>query len=289
MNDASNTGSAWLEDEQGRRFDLGGSFAIGRSSACDLSLTDAKISRRHAAIHTQADSEYWLSDFGSANGTFVNQRRIGQPVRLRDGDRLKIGPFEFRFVNPGDSSAGVPTQVTTQQTLIDLKHERRWLMVADIEDSTLLASSLEPHIYRQHVDDWFRRARALIEGEQGAINKFLGDGFLASWPDAEESRARIAATIRGFQTMQAELPFRFRLAVHVGDVILGGVGSAGEEGLSGPEVNFVFRMEKLAGTHGIGVLLSQPASRELEGRVTPGSEHIWEVPGFAGQSRFHEL
>lgn len=45
----------------------------------------------------------------------------------------------------------------------------------------------------------------------------------------------------------AEQP-RFRVVMHHGEVSMGRAASKGEEGLSGPQFRFVFRMEKLAGS-----------------------------------------
>jgi class 3 adenylate cyclase len=280
-----NDSLAWLEQEDGERLDVGSSFSIGRSSGCSLKLSDSKVSRKHASIHRQGETEFWISDLGSANGTFVNQNRINQPLRLRNGDDVRIGPFKLKFMCPSDPGGQTSTQLTTQQTLIDLNRENRWLMVADIENSTMLASSLDAKIYRSYVDEWFKKSRDLIVNQRGSINKFLGDGFLACWPDLPESRERVGATLAKFREMSSQLSFTFRIVLHFGEVLIGGVGTAGEESISGPEVNFVFRMEKVAGTNGVGILLSQPAADELgDESLIPAGEY--PVPGFQGDFRF---
>src|SRR5690606_15845203 len=117
---------AWLENESGETIPLGPSFSIGRSSTCDLMLQDSKVSRKHLVINRQAGDEFWLSDLGSANGTYVNQLRVSQPTRLRPGDEIRIGPFQLSFHSAAEDPAAGPMQVTTQQTIIDLRHERRW-------------------------------------------------------------------------------------------------------------------------------------------------------------------
>lgn len=281
---------AWLQDEAGEKHSLGTSFSVGRSSGCDLTLPDNKVSRKHAVINCQSGIEFWLSDLGSANGTYVNQVRVSQPVRLRAGDEIRIGPFQLQFVCPSDqTSAGdAATQMTTQQTLIDLRHERRWLLVADIENSTMLASSLEPAIYRRYVDEWFTRSKDAVTRGRGVVNKFLGDGFLACWGDTGPAADHVLATIDRFREMRDDLSFRFRLAVHVGEIILGGVGTTGEESLAGPEVNFAFRMEKLAGTNGISILVSEPAARAFGDRFQRGEPHEFAVSGFSGTYQFYE-
>lgn len=59
---------------------------------------DAGVSRRHAIIALQGGG-FVLEDLGSANGTFVNGRRL-QPeaaAPIRHGDELKFGTLILRF------------------------------------------------------------------------------------------------------------------------------------------------------------------------------------------------
>ncbi len=59
---------------------------------------DAGVSRRHAMISLQNGS-YCIEDLASANGTFVNGRRLPpqEPVPIRPGDELKLGTLLLRF------------------------------------------------------------------------------------------------------------------------------------------------------------------------------------------------
>lgn len=84
----------WLEF-QGRTFELRpGEVVIGRSSGCHLVLDDALVSRRHAQI-VITDATAVVEDFGSANGVFVNGRRVANSEMLRAGDQLQIGKQQF--------------------------------------------------------------------------------------------------------------------------------------------------------------------------------------------------
>ena len=68
---------------------------IGRDAHLDWTLPDPSryVSSKHCEIRYR-DNEYWLYDV-STNGTFVNgaQFRLDAPYRLRDKDRLSIGPY----------------------------------------------------------------------------------------------------------------------------------------------------------------------------------------------------
>jgi hypothetical protein len=66
-----------------------GSFVLGRSRSCDLTLTSPDASRRHAEIAAEG-GRFLLRDLGSTNGTWVNGERAGERV-LESGDRIDIG------------------------------------------------------------------------------------------------------------------------------------------------------------------------------------------------------
>jgi class 3 adenylate cyclase len=82
--------------------------------------------------------------------------------------------------------------------------------------------------------------------------------------------------------MQTNGAADFRVVIHLEPVAVGGVASMGEESLIGKEVNFIFRLEKLAGSLGECFGLSAAAQAELKGCVMarPLGEH--ELKGFEG-------
>ena len=62
---------------------------LGRGFSADLRLEDQSVSRRHAVIVDAGDCARILDD-RSANGTFVNDRRVTEAV-LRDRDVVRLG------------------------------------------------------------------------------------------------------------------------------------------------------------------------------------------------------
>jgi predicted RNA-binding Zn-ribbon protein involved in translation (DUF1610 family) len=67
---------------------------IGRSTAADLRLDDATVSRRHALIVRTPENELRALDDRSLNGLFVNGERV-EWTPLRDGDELEIGRYRL--------------------------------------------------------------------------------------------------------------------------------------------------------------------------------------------------
>ena len=109
-----------------------GSLSIGRSSKNGLVLDLPNVSRRHTFINGQDLSEFWLIDFGSSNGTFLNNRRVHHPIQLHDYDQIVIGDTALVFRKP----VGLTT--FTPLTIRRIEDVSCWLLVADIENFTAL-------------------------------------------------------------------------------------------------------------------------------------------------------
>ena len=62
---------------------------LGRGFSADLRLEDQSVSRRHAVVVNASEGARVLDD-RSANGTFVNGRRVTDAV-LRDRDVIRLG------------------------------------------------------------------------------------------------------------------------------------------------------------------------------------------------------
>ncbi|MGE5573147.1 MAG: FHA domain-containing protein [Bacteroidota bacterium] len=80
----------------GERFPLGRVTVLGRSRESDVIILDPYVSSRHVEI-ALAGAGFVVRDLGSANGTYVNGRRLRRERVLRDGDRLELGDTAFRF------------------------------------------------------------------------------------------------------------------------------------------------------------------------------------------------
>lgn len=79
-------------DREGAVFELQKPIiTLGRRADNDVAVpSDPRISRFHAQL-SQRGQEWLLEDLGSANGTFVGQRKIHGPTVVRPGDRFRMG------------------------------------------------------------------------------------------------------------------------------------------------------------------------------------------------------
>jgi DNA-binding response OmpR family regulator len=120
---------------------------IGRSAMCDIVVTQQKtVSRLHAKIEREGP-RYVLRDANSANGTFVNGRRIVEPHLLGDDDIIGLGTPTalLRFSDP-DPTASIQGQLYYNERTMTFFINQQEI------DLTLHEFRLLYHLY-QHVGD----------------------------------------------------------------------------------------------------------------------------------------
>jgi hypothetical protein len=87
-----------LGEQSPREHTLGAlDTAVGSDRENDLVIVHPTVSRRHAILGYHAGA-YTLADLQSTNGTFVNGKRIRQPVAIKPGDEIGFGATKFTMV-----------------------------------------------------------------------------------------------------------------------------------------------------------------------------------------------
>ena len=82
----------------------GSTASIGRMENNDICIPEQHVSRQHAVINYR-DGIFMITDLGSANGTFVNDRQLDSPFPLASGDEIRLYVPMLRFsatVTPED-------------------------------------------------------------------------------------------------------------------------------------------------------------------------------------------
>ncbi|NIV39075.1 MAG: FHA domain-containing protein, partial [Anaerolineae bacterium] len=125
---------------------------VGRSSANDIVIDSLLVSRRHARLECSG-GRCAVEDLGSANGLFVNGRRVSHAV-LNPGDRIRIGDVDLTFQAAGAGQA--PAWLEIGATRHPLMLER-----------TTIGRSRDNSIHL--ADERVSRRHARIDLEQGTF------------------------------------------------------------------------------------------------------------------------
>jgi pSer/pThr/pTyr-binding forkhead associated (FHA) protein len=73
-----------------------GTTTIGRAEDNGVVIEDEFISAHHAILRRERGA-WWLSDAGSTNGTWANDRKVERPVVVNVGDTMRFGRLRVRL------------------------------------------------------------------------------------------------------------------------------------------------------------------------------------------------
>lgn len=92
--------------DAGREFRVNGAGVVGRDPDVEVALDDGRASRRHAQLECRPDGTWAVTDLESANGTWVNARRVQGVQGLSSGDRVLVGDSTLvvRYGEDGNSA-----------------------------------------------------------------------------------------------------------------------------------------------------------------------------------------
>jgi len=81
----------------GQKFDVPGPEAVlGRHPECEIVVDVGAVSRKHARIVT-VNTEFFVEDMKSRNGTFLNDKMVRGKEQLRAGDEVRVCDVTFTF------------------------------------------------------------------------------------------------------------------------------------------------------------------------------------------------
>ena len=171
-------------------------------------------------------------------------------------------------------------------------HAVIWL--SDMRGFTSLADRLPSQVLVDLLNRYFDCQVPAILTHGGEVLKFMGDGLLAIFPltegvgDAREACYRALRAAREAQvnvdaidTARNAGGLRFGLALHLGEVLYGNIGSGNRLDFTciGPAVNLAARLEKVAAKLGRTVVASAEFTSHLSDEFVPLGE--FSVAGFA--------
>ena len=185
----------------------GDSATLGRVPGNDIVIESSGVSRNQANI-TWTGSTYILKDLNSANGTWVNGKRLSKPTGLADGDIIDFGDVRLTFRLPDSGAVTIRVRVPEVTGFATI-------LFTDIEGSTTLADrhgdAAAQEVRRAHNEI----VRSALSANGGSEVKHTGDGIMASFAIASGALDCAIAIQRGVAAQKEEHPESL-LGVYIG-------------------------------------------------------------------------
>jgi len=159
-----------VEQPDGPPFDRrleGAEVIVGRGSAAGIVVLDRSVSRQHVRIAGR-DGGWWLEDLGATNPTYLNDRTLEAPVRLKGGDTIKIGDTVLRVIDDAATRSGSHGQAVPEA---DDRQAARLRTLNDVHRALATAISLQDLL-----DLILERCFDVLRPEEGVILLAAADG-----------------------------------------------------------------------------------------------------------------
>jgi len=159
----------------------------------------------------------------------------------------------------------------------DTEAIRAAIWLSDMRGFTALSDRESPQTILEVLNRYFDCQVPAITEHGGEVLKYMGDGLLAIFPVTEETNPdracaeALAAAHEARAQVAAIAGMRFGLALHLGDVLYGNIGSGNRLDFTciGPAVNLAARLEKVASQLGRSVVASEAFAGHAPNMLIP--------------------
>ena len=239
--------------------------------------------------------EYYLTDLGSRNGTVLNGRLVVSPTSLRNGDIIRMGGYEFVFVQEEEAAFAPLPSLTEENTTVLVSMRLLTVLVIDIRNFTGLTMELGESKTSEMMGSLFHAAGVVLTRNGSYAQKYIGDAVMAVWVHDSDRPVQkdllsifhalcgLAGIIGGLQAQFVlRAPVRFGAGVNSGVAALGNLGSAGlaDHTAMGECVNKAFRLETASKELGVDVVVGRDtfgfldAVPDIRGILEPATAHL---------------
>jgi class 3 adenylate cyclase/nitrite reductase/ring-hydroxylating ferredoxin subunit len=219
-------------------------------------------------------------DRNEAETTMADRLRLADEIRL--ACQLKPdGELRIRRLVLDETDLMMTSQLADSAATRCGEAKHVAVFFSDIVDFTSISERLSPYDVMYLLNRYFAQVGEVIERNDGYIDKFVGDGLMAIFGVSNEPDAPIRSVNAALQTLAAVdrmkpffksmygIDFDIRIGLHLGDAVIGSVGSPGHERLTaiGDAVNVASRVESANKEAGTRLLITEALYERVKENV----------------------
>ncbi|MCU0547038.1 MAG: response regulator [Oscillatoriaceae cyanobacterium Prado104] len=176
----------------------------------------------------------------------------------------KIAAASARFV-PREFLKFLQRESIVDARLGDSVQAEMTIMFADIRSFTSLSESMSPKENFEFINSYLTRVGPVIRQYNGFIDKYIGDGIMALFPNSAEDAVKAAIEMQKqviiynkHRQNSGYKPISIGIGLHTGTLMLGTIGEAErmESTVISDAVNLASRVEELTKLYGVGIVAS---------------------------------
>jgi len=212
--------------------------------------------------------------------SYMIARRFAQAYDTIDAQRtqlIRTNEAYYRFVPQAFLRLLGKDDITAVE-LGDGTQREMTVLFADIRDFTALSETLSPKENFAFVNNLLGTVGPVIRAHRGFIDKYMGDGIMALFPDEAGDALNAAAALyetlnrlNALRALKGEPAIRIGVGIHAGNLMLGTVGE--RERMDGTviadAVNTASRLEQLTKQFGAQCIVSDAVAGAASENLRP--------------------
>ncbi|MBN1484879.1 MAG: response regulator [Chloroflexia bacterium] len=210
---------------------------------------------------------------------------LEQRVQQRTAELLRLNEAMERFV-PREFLSFLQKESIIQVELGDQVQQEMTVLFSDIRGFTARSEQMSPRENFGFLNDYLSRVSPIIRQHGGFIDKYLGDGMMALFPETADDAVQAAIAMQrevgsynALLEASGQQPIRIGTGLHTGSLMLGIIGE--EQRVQGTviadAVNLAGRLEGLTKLYGVAIIVSEPTLQSLPDRERYRSRSLGRV------------
>lgn len=212
------------------------------------------------------------------SAAFVSIENLSADLKATNRSYSRFVPLEFlNFLGKKN---------ITEIELGDQTQKEMTILFSDIRSFTELSEKMTPKDNFDFLNSYMGRMGPIIRKHGGFVDKYLGDGIMALFPDSPDDALEAALEMKQEldRHNQSRLernyePIRIGIGIHTGVLMLGTIGEV--ERMDGTvisdAVNLASRIEGLTKEYGVDILLSDDSFRKIRNRIKYSFKELGKV------------
>lgn len=234
-----------------------------------------EIGKGNYDIQVELDRKDEFGHFAKTVNTMVKEIKLANEAQLKLNEKLNQTIHSYSNFVPHKFLQFLGKEEITQISLGDQIQRVMTILFSDIRSFTSLSEKMTPSETFQFINSYLQIMEPLARKHKGFIDKYIGDGIMAIYPEQSEDALLSAISMQSelfsynaYRKQDGLFPISIGVGIHTGNLILGIIG--GEKRMDGTvisdTVNTSSRLEGLTKIFGAGIIISDTSISTIQNR-----------------------
>jgi two-component system sensor histidine kinase ChiS len=234
-----------------------------------------EIGQGNYDVYVEMDRKDEFGRFAKTVNSMVADIKKSTEIQLKLNDKLNQTVNSYSNFVPHNFLQFLGKEEITQISLGDQIQRVMTILFSDIRSFTSLSEKMSPSETFKFINSYLHIMEPLARKHRGFIDKYIGDGIMAIYPENAEDALLSAISMQSevfsynaYRKNEGEVPITIGVGIHTGNLILGIIG--GEKRMDGTvisdSVNTASRLEGLTKIFGAGIIISDTSISTIKNK-----------------------